>query len=563
MYGIIILIKIWRINYMSRELAELLFPNIDKTIEYYEELYPVRKQDKKVKVTRLGPSPTGFIHLGNLYGALVDERMAHLSDGTMLLRIEDTDDKRRVDGSEELIIKSLKFFGIEFDEGLSLDGEKGVYGPYRQSERKEIYQTAAKYLTEKGFAYPSFVTEEEMALIREEQEKSGVNTGYYGKWASDRNLSLEEIRENISMGKAWTLRLKSGGDPEVAMKFKDGIRGEITVRQNNLDIVLLKQNGIPTYHFAHVVDDHFMRVTDVVRGEEWLSTLPIHLELFFLMGWDRPNYNHTAHLMKTEDGKKRKLSKRKDPELSLEYYMKDGYFPQAVTEYLMTLMNSNYEEWRMKNQDKSYKEFPFKTKNMSSSGALFDLNKLNDISKDVLVKMSEDEILEFMLSWSERFDKASNSLLIKYMNELRKLLAIGRGGKKPRKDLINCKQIMNFISYYFDEGFEYRDSLPERVSKEDARKILIAYLEGYNQEDTNEVWFEKVKLITDSNGFTSNNKAFKADPDQYKGNITDVSTAIRVAVVGRQESPDLWSIQQVMGQDRVVARVKKYIDTLV
>ncbi len=547
---------------MSKELAQLLFPNVDKTIEYYEELYPERNLDKKAKVTRLGPSPTGFIHLGNLYGALVDERIAHLSQGPMLLRIEDTDDKRKVEGSEELIIRSLKFFGIEFDEGVSLEGEKGIYGPYRQSDRREIYQTAAKYLTEKGFTYPSFVSEEEMAQIREEQEKAGVNTGYYGKWAKDRELTFEEIKDNLDAGKPWTLRLKSGGDPEVVMKFKDGIRGEINVRQNNLDVVILKQNGIPTYHFAHVVDDHFMRVTDVVRGEEWLSTLPIHLELFFVMGWRRPNYNHTAHLMKVEDGKKRKLSKRKDPELSLEYYMKDGYFPEAVTEYLMTLMNSNYEEWRMKNPDKSYKEFAFKTKNMSSSGALFDLNKLKDISKDVLVKMSEDKILDFMISWSEKFDKDANKLLVKYRDELGRLLAIGRSGKKPRKDLVNCTQIMDFVSYYFDEGFRYVDDLPERVSKEDAKVILRAYLDTYRQEDTNEAWFEKVKEITDSNGFTSNNKEFKKEPDLYKGNITDVSTAIRVAVVGRQQSPDLWSIQQVMGYDRVVARIEKYIESL-
>lgn len=548
---------------MSKELAELLFPDIDKTIEYYEELYPERELEKKAKVTRLGPSPTGFIHLGNLYGALVDERMAHLSGGPMLLRIEDTDHKRKVEGSEELIINSLKFFGIEFDEGVTLDGEKGNYGPYRQSDRKEIYQTAAKYLTENGFAYPSFITEEEMAQLREMQEKEGVNTGYYGKWATDRNLTLEEIKEKIEAGKAWTLRLKSGGDSEVAMKFKDGIRGEITVRQNNLDVVILKNNGIPTYHFAHVVDDHFMRITDVVRGEEWLSTLPIHLELFYVMGWKRPNYNHTAHLMKIEDsGKKRKLSKRKDPELSLEYYMRDGYFPEAVTEYLMTLMNSNYEEWRMKNPYADYTEFNFKTKNMSSSGALFDLNKLNDISKDVLVKKSAEKIMNFMIDWSSKFNKEANKMLTKYHDDLIKLLSIGRDGKKPRKDLMNCTQIMDFIGYYFDEGFEYRDSLPERVSKEDAKKIVTEYLEMYNQEDTNEEWFEKIKEITDKNGFTSNNKEFKKNPEAFKGNVTDVSTVVRLAVVGRTQSPDLWSIQQIMGEERVKARINKFIEIL-
>lgn len=548
---------------MSKELAELLFPDIDKTIEYYEELYPKRELEKKAKVTRLGPSPTGFIHLGNLYGALVDERMAHLSGGPMLLRIEDTDHKRKVEGSEELIINSLKFFGIEFDEGVTLDGEKGIYGPYRQSDRKEIYQTAAKYLTEKGFAYPSFITEEEMAKLREQQEKEGVNTGYYGKWATDRNLTLEQIKEKIDANEPWTLRLKSSGDPEVAMKFKDGIRGEITVRQNNLDVVILKNNGIPTYHFAHVVDDHFMRITDVVRGEEWLSTLPIHLELFYVMGWKRPNYNHTAHLMKIEDsGKKRKLSKRKDPELSLEYYMRDGYFPEAVTEYLMTLMNSNYEEWRMKNLDAAYTDFNFKTKNMSSSGALFDLNKLNDISKDVLVKMSVEKIMDFMLDWSSKFNKDAHEKLTKYHDDLIKLLSIGRGGKKPRKDLMNCTQIMDFIGYYFDEGFEHRDSLPERVSKEDAKNIVTEYLKMYNQEDTNEEWFEKIKEITDKNGFTSNNKEFKKNPEAFKGNVTDVSTAVRLAVVGRTQSPDLWSIQQIMGEERVKARIRKFLETL-
>jgi len=306
-----------------------------------------------------------------------------------------------------------------------------------------------------------------------------------------------------------------------------------------------------------------MRITDVVRGEEWLSTLPIHLELFYVMGWKRPNYNHTAHLMKIEDsGKKRKLSKRKDPELSLEYYMRDGYFPEAVTEYLMTLMNSNYEEWRMKNPDAAYTDFNFKTKNMSSSGALFDLNKLNDISKDVLVKMSVEKIMDFMLDWSSKFNKDAHEKLTKYHDDLIKLLSIGRGGKKPRKDLMNCTQIMDFIGYYFDEGFEHRDSLPERVSKEDAKNIVTEYLKMYNQEDTNEEWFEKIKEITDKNGFTSNNKEFKKNPEAFKGNVTDVSTAVRLAVVGRTQSPDLWSIQQIMGEERVKARIRKFLETL-
>ena len=377
-------------------LAELLFPSIDKTPEDYEAMYPERDLPEGAKVTRLGPSPTGFIHLGNLYGALIDERLAHQSGGTFYLRIEDTDDKRYVEGAVETVISSLRFFGINFDEGASEDGDKGAYGPYYQSNRGEIYQCFVKKLVQEGKAYPCFLTEDELAEIRAEQESAKVTTGIYGEYASkSRNLTYEEIEANINEGKPYVIRLKSTGTGNVPseelkyIKVEDAIRGTVSMPENFQDVVILKATGIPTYHFAHVVDDHLMRTTHVVRGEEWLMSLPIHLELFEKMGWESPTYCHTAVLMKIDDenGNKRKLSKRKDPELSLDYYRNEGYHPEAVKEYLLTILNSNFEEWRMANPDTPADQFLFTTDKMSSGGALFDLNKLNDVSKDVLLKI--------------------------------------------------------------------------------------------------------------------------------------------------------------------------------
>lgn len=553
------------------KLAELLFPNIDKTPEDYEALYPARGEDRVI--TRLGPSPTGFIHLGNLYGAFVDERLAHRgakagNPGTFYLRIEDTDDKRFVEGAVETIINSLKFFGITFDEGAALPApgqeygtaESGSYGPYFQSKRGPIYQTFAKKLVSEGKAYPCFLSEEEIADIRAQQEAAKETTGIYGKYAEkNRNLTYEEIEANISAGKPYVVRLKSDGDTSY-FKIMDAVRGEVSMPGNNQDTIILKANGIPTYHFAHVIDDHLMGTTHVVRGEEWLMSLPIHVELFSKLGFEMPVYCHTAVLMKVDEetGNKRKLSKRKDPELSLDYYRKQGYHPQAVKEYLLTILNSNFEEWRMANPDADIDEFDFTTEKMSSAGALFDLNKLNDISKDVLLKIPADELADFILGWAKEF-KPQIAPLLEDRDYLTRILDLGRDEAKPRKDLIYASQIWDFISYFYDDYFVIQERVPEQVNDEDAKEILSRYLDTYDHSDDQSAWFEKIRTITADLGYAVKPKDYKKHPEEYKGSVAHVSTVIRIAVMGRSQSPDVWSIQQILGEDKVRSRISQLI----
>lgn len=553
------------------KLAELLFPNIDKTPEDYEALYPARGEDRVI--TRLGPSPTGFIHLGNLYGAFVDERLAHRgakagNPGTFYLRIEDTDDKRFVEGAVETIINSLKFFGITFDEGAALPApgqeygtaESGSYGPYFQSKRGPIYQTFAKKLVSEGKAYPCFLSEEEIADIRAQQEAAKETTGIYGKYAEkNRNLTYEEIEANISAGKPYVVRLKSDGDTSY-FKIMDAVRGEVSMPGNNQDTIILKANGIPTYHFAHVIDDHLMGTTHVVRGEEWLMSLPIHVELFSKLGFEMPVYCHTAVLMKVDEetGNKRKLSKRKDPELSLDYYRKQGYHPQAVKEYLLTILNSNFEEWRMANPDADIDEFDFTTEKMSSAGALFDLNKLNDISKDVLLKIPADELADFILGWAKEF-KPQIAPLLEDRDYLTRILDLGRDEAKPRKDLIYASQIWDFISYFYDDYFVIQERVPEQVSDEDAKEILSRYLDTYDHSDDQSAWFEKIRTIAADLGYAVKPKDYKKHPEEYKGSVAHVSTVIRIAVMGRSQSPDVWSIQQILGEDKVRSRISQLI----
>lgn len=543
-----------------KKLAEILFPDIKETIEYYEnDVFPERNLPTGAKVTRLAPSPTGFIHLGNLYGAFVDERLAHQSDGVFMLRVEDTDEKRKVEGAVETIISSLKYFGLSFDEGALLEGEKGSYGPYYQSRRGKIYQCVAKHLVEQGRAYPCFCTEEELEEIRKNQTEGNINTGYYGKWARDRNLSLEEVQDHLNNNEEFVIRFKSMGTEEGTFEKEDAIRGKLIIHENYKDIVILKTNGIPTYHFAHVVDDHFMRVTHVVRGEEWLSTLPIHYEIFKTLKWDTPVYCHTAHLMKMDNGSKRKLSKRKDPELGLGYYMDLGYHPKAVREYLLTILNSNYEEWRIKNPDSPAEDFKFTLGKMSNSGALFDLEKLNNISKDVLLKIPAGEIYEFLLEWAKRYKNEIADILESNKEQVIKLISMGRSGKKPRKDLIYCKQIFDFISYYFDEYFEITDSYPENIDDDEAKKLLKEYLKTYDHSDDQSQWFEKIRTISKENGYAAKLKDYKKNPDTYKGHVGDVSSVVRIAVVGRASSPDVWELQQIMGEEKVRRRIEKAI----
>lgn len=546
-----------------KQLAERLFPDVTTTVDDLEARYPARDLAEGAMITRLGPSPTGFIHIGNLYGALIDERLAHQSGGRFLLRIEDTDDKRKVEGAEALIIRAMEYFGIHFDEGVTLSGDKGDYGPYHQSERVEIYQAVAKHLVAQGKAYPSFATEEDLAKIREAQEAQKLNTGYYGKWATDRNLTLEEIEEKLAAGEEWTLRLRADGNPEETRAIPDGIRGHVTIHPNDQDFVLLKTNGVPTYHFAHVCDDHFMRVTHVVRGEEWLATLPFHIELFETLGWEHPVYCHTAHLMKIDEaGTRRKLSKRKDPEMALSFYEEKGYFPQAVREYIMILLNSDYEEWRLANPDTPLEDFPVHLDKMATSGALFDMVKLEDVSKETLVRLDEATIADFVIAWAEKYQPDVASVIAPQRDDFVKLLAIGRDGKKPRKDLMNAEQIVQFTKYFFDEWFTQEDALPENIPAEEAVAILEDYLATYDHTDDNETWFGKIRTITENRGYAVRPKDYKKNPDAYKGHVGDVSTVVRLAITGRRNSPDIWAIQQVLGEEKTIARVKQMIASL-
>ncbi|MDD6155336.1 MAG: glutamate--tRNA ligase family protein [Eubacteriales bacterium] len=556
----------------SDRIAELLFPNIDKTPEYYEEKYPERDLPEGAMVTRLGPSPTGFIHLGNLYGAFVDERLAHQSGGKFFLRIEDTDDKRYVEGAVDVIINSLDFFGIEFDEGATQEGDKGDYGPYTQSLRGDIYQCFAKKLVAEGKAYPCFLTEEEIAEIRERQELAKVTPGIYGEYASCRDWSYDQVVKALGERRPYVIRLRSDGYPPEAyingsddkaikkIRVKDAIRGTLEMPANFLDTVILKTTGIPTYHFAHVVDDHLMRTTHVVRGAEWLPSLPIHIELFEKLGWKPPVYCHTAQLMKLdENGNKRKLSKRKDPELSLDYYRNEGYHAAALREYLLTILNSNFEEWRMKNEDAPIEDFKFTTKKMSNSGALFDINKLNDVAKDVMLKIPAKDIAEWLRSWSDQF-APEYADMFEDMDYLEKILDIGREDRKPRKDLVYARQIVDFISYFFDKHFKIEDQIPEEVPAEDVKKILDAYLAGYDHSDDQNGWFGKIREIATDLGYAARPKDYKKNPDDYKGHVGHVSTVIRIALMGRATSPDVWTIQQIMGEDMTRARIRKYIE---
>ena len=548
----------------NQKLADLLFPEVVNTPEYYEEKFPYRKLPNKAEVTRMAPSPTGFIHLGNLYSALADERIAHRNGGVFYLRIEDTDEKRKVDGAVETIINVLRYFDIEFDEGAGFDDTdpRNAYGPYFQRQRVAIYHTYAKSLVERGLAYPCFCTEEELDKVRAKQEEDKGLTGYYGEYATCRNLSYEEIEANIKAGKPYVLRLRSQGSPDKEITFVDAIKGEIKLPENIHDIVLLKKDGIPTYHFAHAIDDHLMRTTTVVRGGEWLASAPIHYELFHLLGFKMPAYAHTAHLMKfdEETGGKRKLSKRKDPELSLDYYRKDGYHPYTMKVYLLTLLNSNFEEWHEKFPDKDINEFPFSVEKMNQSGALFDKDKLHNICKNELSKLSEEELYDFLYDWAKENEPEN---VEKWFGDREKMLQIlrlymGVGAKRRRKDLMYAKQIFELISYFFDgESAEEMDEF--KLDEDMVSKILKSYLAKYDHNDDNSVWFNKLKEIADEHGFASDMKAYKANPENFKGNVSDIAEAVRIAVTGRANTPDLWTIVHIMGEEQMTERIKKHI----
>ncbi len=543
------------------KLADMLFPNVTNTPEFYETKFAKRKLPNNAEVTRMAPSPTGFIHLGNLYSALADERIAHKNGGVFYLRIEDTDEKRKVDGAVELIIDTLRYFDIEFDEGAGFEEneETNAYGPYFQRQRVDIYHAYAKSLVAKGLAYPCFCTEEELDRVRKEQEEQKELTGYYGKYAVCRNLTIEEIEANLLAGKSYVLRLRSQGSPEKEITFVDSIKGEIKLPENIHDIVLLKRDGIPTYHFAHAIDDHLMRTTVVVRGGEWLASAPIHYELFHLLGFKMPKYAHTAHLMKIDEetGGKRKLSKRKDPELSLDYYKKDGYHPYCMKVYLMTLLNSNFEEWHEKFADKDINEFPFSIDKMNQSGALFDKDKLHNICKNELSKLSENEVYDFLYQWASNYEPENKEIWFADKEKILSILRLymGVGMKRRRKDLVYAKQIFKLFSYFFDGSkADEKDSF--KLDIDEVHAILTKYLESYNHVDDNSTWFNKLKEIADSLGYASDMKAYKAAPETFKGNVSDVAEVIRIAVTGRANTPDLWTIVHIMGEAQMRERIE-------
>lgn len=538
-------------------LADLLFPNITTVPADIEATYPPRQLPEGAKVTRIAPSPTGFMHLGNLFGAIADERLAHQSGGVFYLRIEDTDQKREVEGGVETILNVFRDYELNFDEGAVLDGDNGQYGPYRQRQRAQLYQTFAKWLVQQGKAYPCFCTEEDLAAIHEKQAALKENFGYYGKWAIHRDMPFDEIKQKIDAGESFVLRFRSEGNLEHRVKFQDLVKGKMEFPENGQDVVLLKSDGIPTYHFAHIVDDHLMGTTHVVRGEEWLATLPIHLQLFQAIGWKPPKYIHTAQLMKMDGESKRKLSKRKDPELALDFYKQQGYCVAAVKEYILTLLNSNFEDWRLANQKAPMEEFKFTTKKMGVSGALFDIEKLNDVSKNVISKMTAEQVYELLTKWADAFDHPFYELITRNPDYTKAILSIGRGGKKPRKDIAIWSEAKAYMDFFFDELFCPDFTAYPENTVADVKKILEEYAAVYHSDDDSGQWFERIKSITDKFGYASNMKEYKKNPDAYRGSVADVSMVIRVAVTGRQNSPDMYDVMQVLGQENVLERLKK------
>lgn len=549
----------------NKALAELLFPNVTQTPDDLEKLFPPRQLKEGARVTRFAPSPTGFLHIGGLFAALISKLNAQMTGGVFMLRIEDTDKKREIEDGVSEIIKGLKAFGVTPDEGvMGFNEEKGDYGPYTQSKRANIYHVVAKSLVEKGLAYPCFCSEEELSALREEQEKEGaLIKGYFGKWAKCRNLSFEEQKKLIEDGKPYTLRLRSPGSEEKRITFVDLIKGKIEMPENIQDIVLLKTDSIPTYHFAHAVDDHFMRTTHVTRGDEWISSVPTHIQLFSVCGFKAPKYAHISPIMKEENGSKRKLSKRKDPEAAVTYYAEEGFPKESVLEYLLTLANSNFEDWRRANPDADCSEFPFNLKKMSVSGALFDLTKLTDVSKNVISKMSAQKVLSYALDWAKNYDEKLYSLLSKDEEYSKKIFSIDRGTAKPRKDISKFSEIGSYVSYFFDEEFKTDLSeLPENLSKETVKKVLEAYASTYEQAADNSEWFSHMKELCEPLGFTPNVKEYKKNPEQFLGHVGDVSTVVRVAVTGRKNTPDLFSIMTVLGKERVLERLNAAITAL-
>lgn len=544
-------------------MADLLFADIQMTPDDYETEYPQRNLEEGAIVTRFAPSPTGFLHFGGLFAAFIEKTAAKTTNGVFYLRIEDTDKKREVENGVSLIVKGLNDFGIEIDEGmLSENEEKGAYGPYMQSKRTPIYQAYVKSLVEKGLAYPCFMSEEELASVREKQEADKLLPGIYGEFAKYRDITVEDAKKRIDAGEEYVVRLKSPGKADNRIKFRDAIKGEIEMPENILDVVLLKKDGTPTYHFAHAVDDHLMRTTHVIRGDEWISSVPIHLQLFYLLGFKAPKYVHISPIMKEENGGKRKLSKRKDPEAAVSYYSEVGYPKGAIWEYLMTLANSNYEDWRLANKDADIEEFKFALNKMSKAGALFDLVKLTDVSKNYISTLNAEEVYEMVTEWAQENNEKLYNLFADDEEYAKAIFAIERGNAKPRKDIGTWSDVENYVSYFYRELWDRKRDFADNLTNEDMIEILEKYKEIYDENGTAEEWFPMVRDMAVELGYAKAPKEYKKNPDDYKGHVGDVAGVIRVAVTGRRNTPDLYEIMQVLGGEVVTKRIDEAIDLL-
>ena len=544
-----------------KDLANLIFPEA-KDISYYEEKYPERNLKEGAIVTRIAPSPTGFVHIGGLYQGLIAKKLAKQTEGVFFVRIEDTDQKRQVENGTLEIITSLNNFGFEPDEGMINETEfKGNYGPYKQSLRKEIYQAYAKYLIEQGKAYPCFCSQEELEEIRQKQEVAKIRPGYYGVWAKCRNLTVEEMAEKIKAGEKYIIRFKSPGREDRKIKHHDIIKGNVDFPENDQDIVIIKADGLPTYHFAHAIDDHLMRTTHVIRGDEWLSSVPLHLQLFHELGFKAPKYAHIAPIMKNDNGNKRKLSKRKDPEAAVSYYVELGIPKEAVNEYLLNIANSNFENWRRANKEASIDEFELQLNKMSVSGALFDMVKLLDVGKNVISKFTAEEVYNQSLEWAEVYDKDLAEILKKDKEYALKVFGIERGNKKPRKDIAKWSDVRENIEYMYDEMFDSKKQNYEYQvisEKEDIEKILKLYIEKYyDDNDDKQTWFDKIKELSGEMGYAKEVKEFKENPGKYKAHVGDVSTVLRVALTARTNTPDMYEIMKILGKDKIRARFEK------
>lgn len=544
-----------------KKIADLIFKDVDKTTEYYENLYPARDLPEGARVTRFAPSPTGYLHFGGLYASFASKLTAESTGGVFMLRIEDTDKKREVEDGVSGIVKGLEAFGVTPDEGVTgFDCENGKYGPYTQSHRREIYRTFAKKLMEEGKAYPCFCTPEDLDEIRAQQENEDIK-GYYGSYAKCRDLTDEEIAEKIEKGVPFTVRLRSTGDIQRKIKFDDLIKGKIEMSENVNDVVILKADGIPTYHFAHAVDDHLMRTTHVVRGDEWIASVPLHLELFRALGFKPVKYAHIAPIMKEENGGKRKLSKRKDPEANVSYYIEKGYPEESVKEYMLTILNSNFEDWRRANKTEDISKFPFNLKKMSVSGALFDMIKLNDVSKNVISVMTAEKVYGLVTDWAKEYDKEIYSLFSENPEKAKAILNIDRENPKPRKDIACFDEVRQYVAFFYNSLYTPDFSLPEHINKADAVEILTKYKELYSQSDSKDDWFNKIKDLCTQCGYTPNVKEYKQNPDGFKGHVGDVSTVIRIAVTSRTNTPDLYYIMQILGKDEVLTRIDNAINS--